>query len=180
MTLDRPYGAIEAPFVPLHELPATVSRLLETPGLTSQLPPLLDVVRSSTGFDVAHLYLRHGAGEALDPAGVWSLSDAERFQPFQNAIASLRLFPGMGLAGRVLLTGRVHWLPALAADPNFPPAPVASAVGLHSGVGVPLTGSAIVHGVLELFSLEPRVPEPVLLEVLGSVGRLLGNGFERA
>lgn len=180
MTSDQPEIALDALFVPLPELPATISRLLETPGLTDQLPTLLDVIRSSTGFDVAHIYLRHGGGEALDPAGVWSLSHEERFRPFQSSITSLRLFPGMGLAGRVLLTGRVHWLPALATDPNFPPAPVATAVGLHSGVGVPLTGGRAIHGVMELFSAEARTPEPELLDVLGSVGRLIGEGFERA
>src|SRR5436305_10234449 len=71
--------------------------------------------------------------------------------------------PGIGLPGRVWMTGSPSWVVDLGDDPNFPRAGVATASGLASAICFPLRAPSGVLGVIELYTDEPRVPDGGLL-----------------
>ena len=118
----------------------------------------------------------------MEPSGVWSVDDPDRFAPFQQVTNTLRLPVGKEVPGRVLLRGRPHWVADLNAqrnDPTFPRAPVAASVGLRAGMAFPILSGDAVSGALEFYAAEVVQPDESLLEILAQVDQQLGRVIER-
>jgi len=78
---------------------------------------------------------------------------------FENLTRGMTLEKGVGLPGRVWASGAPARIDNVTRDPNFPRAPVAARVGLHSAFGFPILMDKEVLGVLEFFSRESREPD---------------------
>jgi PAS domain S-box-containing protein/excisionase family DNA binding protein len=97
-----------------------------------------------------------------------------------EAISCQRTFaPGVGLPGRVWASEQSGWIPDVLADDNFPRAPYAAQVGLHTAFGFPIRHGNEVLGVIEFFSREIRQPDEDLLAMLAAVGSQIGQFIER-
>jgi PAS domain S-box-containing protein len=86
---------------------------------------------------------------------------------------------GIGLPGRVWETGKPVWIRDVVTDFNFPLATVASAEGLHAGLGLPITLNQEVLGVMEFFSEEIRQPEPDVIDMMNAIAGQIGQFIER-
>jgi PAS domain S-box-containing protein len=129
-----------------------------------------------TGWPVGHVYLRtNTTPQEQAPVGIWHLEDPDRFAAFREASDRCALTPEVGLASRVLASGKPEWIVNLADSEFFLRAPAAAQAGLHSGFAFPVLVGEEVMGVLEFFSLHTVEPDEKLLNMLGPIGLQLGQ-----
>lgn len=133
-----------------------------------------------TGWPVGHLYLLGDDGQTLFPSDIWYLEDKKKFNNFREITQQSRLVPGEGLPGRVIAQSKAQFILDLKTDPNFPRATFAKEIGVISGFGFPILIEETAVGVMEFFSSTPMEPEERLMEVMESIGVLLGRVIERA
>ncbi len=143
------------------------------------LQTAIDQVCAFTGWPLGHAYLRDGDyANGLRPSELWHTSDDKRFIPFFRETEVLRMLPGVGLPGRVLVTGKPAWITDITKT-HFPRAKIAKGLGLTSAFAFPVLVQKEVGAVLEFFSLSTKKPDPALLEVMAHVGAQIGRVLER-
>lgn len=98
---------------------------------------------------------------------------------WQAVTATLELDPGIGLPGRVWVSGEAVWIEDLIADGNFVRQPTARRVGLRHGVAFPVMLRGHVFAVVECFGRRIRRSDAGLVDFLDAVGRQLGAFLER-
>jgi PAS domain S-box-containing protein len=140
----------------------------------------LDQVCMHTGWPVGHVYFAAGdAAGSLVPSTIWALHDAERFKTFRQVTEKTVLAAGIGLPGRVLVSGKPVWIIDVSEDANFPRAHLAEDIGVRAGFGFPVLVGKEVVAVLEFFSPEAPEPDEALLDVMVHIGTQLGRVVER-
>lgn len=139
---------------------------------------ILETVCESLGWQVGVLWSVDHQERALRCVDVWH-NPALEASDFECACVGTSFVKGVGLPGRIWETGKAAWIRNLKKDPNFPRGPLAERSGLRAGFGFPILLGDEVIGVIEFFSQEIRQPDHELLEMIGSVGRQLGQFQER-
>ena len=82
-----------------------------------------------------------------------------------NEAASKIIQAGIGMPGRVWASGKPAWIIDVTKDTNFPRAPYADRVGLHSAFGFPIKLGRDVLGVIEFFSRKIRHTDNDMLDI---------------
>ncbi|MDT7042963.1 GAF domain-containing protein [Candidatus Nitronereus thalassa] len=143
------------------------------------LKQAMKIICDFTGWPVAHLYIRDGDNDLLNPSKIWILKDWIKFETFRQVTDTTKFVPGEGLPGRVLASGKAAWIKNVTKDPNFPRARLASEIGVKAGFAFPILIGPKVVAVMEFFSEEAMEPDARLLDVMEIIGYLLGRIFER-
>ncbi|MDP8970761.1 MAG: SpoIIE family protein phosphatase [Actinomycetota bacterium] len=165
------------------ELQTTVARRLlgvlsEATTVAETGPRILQALAESVGWDVGSLWIVDRQERRLRCASVWHAPSVAvaGFASFSME----HTFPrGIGLPGRVWADRAPVWIHDVAYDPDFPRAGVARAEGLHGGFAFPIISDGRFLGVIELFSREPRQPDPHLQRTMSALGVQLGRFIER-
>ncbi len=144
----------------------------------SALQAVVDAVCRVTRWPVGHALLRSNDG-ALVSSGVWHLAEGERFRRFREISDAATFRSGEGLPGRVVATGRPHWIMDVRADANFPRQEAAEDLGVRAAFGFPVVVGERVVAVLEFFAPEAHEPDEPLLEVMETLGKELAHTLER-
>jgi PAS domain S-box-containing protein len=123
---------------------------------------------------------RLGSAWEVDPRDgrlrcVRTWHEGERAGEFEAMSATLTLSPGVGLPGRVLVSGQPTWLVDAPDDANFPRAQAARRAGLHAAFAFPLRSPRGVVGVMEFFAGELREPDERLLATMDTLGSQIGQ-----
>jgi PAS domain S-box-containing protein len=139
---------------------------------------ILQTVCESLGWQVGVLWAVDHQEEVLRCVDVWH-SPALDADDFECACIGMLFAKGVGLPGRIWESGRPAWIRNLKKDFNFPRGPLAESCGLRAGFGFPILLGEEVIGVIEFFSQEIRQPDHELIEMIGSVGRQIGQFQER-
>lgn len=140
----------------------------------------VDEICAYTGWAVGHVYGASEESEAdLFSLSVWHVQNPERLEPFQKLSEMYRFSAGVGLPGRVLVSGKPVWIEDLTQDPNCPRQKVAKECDLRAAFGIPVLVGKQVAAVLEFFCDQPRKPDRLLLEAMAHVGNQLGRVIER-
>jgi len=140
----------------------------------------LDEVCAYTGWPIGHAYELAGDGTGdLAPTEHWHLDDPERYRVFREVTMATRFAPGVGLPGRVLLSGEPAWIVDVNNDSNFPRARMADDIGIKAGMGFPILVGREVAAVLEFFSEKAANPDQDALDIMAQVGTQLGRVIER-
>ena len=168
---------LETNFLKLHQDIAVISN--SNDAVEDALKKSLQTICDYTGWPVGHLYIRDGAEELLTPSKIWILKDWEQFAAFRTVTESTKFFPGVGLPGRVLASGKAAWIKNVTKDSNFPRARLATEIGVQAGFAFPILIGPKVIAVMEFFSEEALEPDVRLLEVMENIGYLVGRIFER-
>jgi PAS domain S-box-containing protein len=156
-----------------------VTRVLaEAPDLASAAPRIIAAVCENLGWEVGALWRVDESAGVLRCVHVEHASTGEA-RTFEDLTRRTQFAPGIGLPGRVWLTGERAWLPDVTADDNFPRAPAASGEGLRAAFGFPIRLGSTVLGVMEFFSREIREPDTVLLSTMSVIGSQIGQFIER-
>jgi len=103
--------------------------------------------------------------------------------PAQAFVAQSRervFLPGVGIPGRVLVSGKPEWVTVLPDDETFPRFASAREAGLTSAVALPLTLAGSTQGVMEFFSQETVQPNAEALATLSGLTTQVGQFIERA
>ena len=139
----------------------------------------MKIICDYTGWPVAHLYIRDGDKDLLNPSKIWILRDWGQFETFRQVTEATKFVPGEGLPGRVLASGKAAWIKNVTKDSNFPRARLAKEIGVKAGFAFPILIGPKVVAVMEFFSEEAMEPDNKLLDVMEIIGYLLGRIFER-
>ena len=117
---------------------------------------------------------------SLVPTALWHLDSPERFATFRQVTEAMRLAPGVGLPGRVLVSGKPGWIMDISQEPQAPRARHAQDSGLKAAFAFPVLVGRDVAAVLEFFATQARPPDAPLLDVMAHIGTQLGRVMERA
>ena len=156
---------------------AVARTLAESRTLDEAAPPILGTLGSTFGWSF-------GAIWTVGPPGVlrcvdcWCAPGATA-GGFAEVTRALTFEPGVGLPGRVWVSGEPAWISDLAEDANFPRADAASAAALRSAAAFPLRTGGRVLGVIELFASDLREPDRQLLDFMAAFGAQIGEFLER-
>ncbi|NIP99894.1 MAG: PAS domain S-box protein, partial [Nitrospinaceae bacterium] len=86
---------------------------------------------------------------------------------------------GRGLPGRVWARNEPAWISDVTRDSNFPRAPYAERLGMHTGFGFPILSPEGSIGVIEVFTAQNLEPDENLGKLLSSLGDQIGQFAER-
>ncbi len=148
-------------------------------GINEALEEALKIICLATDWSIGHLYLKDNETNILNSTKIWFSKESEQFQSFQKVTENTPLGLGEGLPGRVLENKKAEWIPDVLKDKNFPRARQSVEIKIRAGLAFPILIDSKVIGVMEFFSDQPLEPDIRLLEVLESIGFLLGRIFER-
>ncbi|MGH9456190.1 MAG: PAS domain S-box protein [Thermoanaerobaculia bacterium] len=150
----------------------------EEPELGSVAKQVMQAVCESLGWEHGELWTVDAEHDEIRCDDFWN---APSFDPtIPQLFCHGRAFArGVGLPGRVWVTGKPHWIPDLAEDSNFPRGEIAARHGVRSALAFPIVRHGAVSGVLEFFSTRLHEPDHRLLEMLEPVGAQIGDYIER-
>jgi diguanylate cyclase (GGDEF)-like protein/PAS domain S-box-containing protein len=156
----------------------SVVRLLTGAQSFEELAPrLLEALCVDLEWDVAELW-RMGQDECLHKTAGW-IAPGVDVPMFASSADVLAFEVGDGLPGQAWMSREPLWRADLQADPGFARGPEAAHVGLVSGVGLPLRAEGRPVGVVLLFSLTRRDPEPGLVRPFETIGAHIGQFMQR-
>ncbi len=152
--------------------------IADSPDFDAALGTVLSEVGQATGWDCGQAWVPTSDGTGLACRPVW-YGDRKAFGRFRSVSEGTVFAPGVGLPGRAWANRRPAWLRDLAADTNFPRWPVAKAVGLRTGMAIPVLAGRDVAAVLEFFVVEERSQDEELVAFICAIGALLGSALVR-
>ncbi|MEO6711977.1 MAG: GAF domain-containing sensor histidine kinase [Mycobacteriales bacterium] len=164
-------------FVQLLQVIAMAANSAKT--LEEALAFAIDEVCTRVGWPVGHVYLYDEGRDALVPTNIWHLDNPERFATFRRVTQKTVVPSGLGLTGRVHLTGKPAWIYDMQVEPGQPRALSGEGIGVRGAFGFPVAIGPDVVAVLEFFSPDPADPDDELLDLMGNVGTQLGRVVER-
>jgi PAS domain S-box-containing protein len=157
---------------------AVAETLADADGISQASPLILQAVCRNLGWDMGALWTVAEDGRVLQCVDYWHRQELA-VEPFIAASRGIEFTVGVGLPGRIWQSGQPAWIGDVMRDNNFPRAPAAAALGLHSAVGFPVLSGRQVLGVVEFFSREIREPDDDLLEMGITIGTQIGQFIER-
>lgn len=144
----------------------------EARDLEAALRVILRHVTDTTGWSYAEAWLHDGSGLTLSPA--WhAASDVGAAFREASVAHGPRADRGV-LAGAVAARSYV-WVADVADRPDFPRRGIATELGLHAALAVPILAAGEVSGVLLFLADHPRPENPLLAaSVLATAAQLEG------
>jgi K+-sensing histidine kinase KdpD len=136
-------------------------------------------VCTAVGWPVGHVYFHDDARDVLVPTDIWHFDEPDKFMTFRRVTEKTVVPSGLGLTGRVHLTGKPAWIYDMQTEPGQPRSLSGEGIGVRGAFGFPVAIGSDVVAVLEFFSPQPAEPDDELLEVMGNVGTQLGRVVER-
>jgi signal transduction histidine kinase/putative methionine-R-sulfoxide reductase with GAF domain len=152
--------------------------LAEAESLDDAMPELLRLIGERLEWDTAALWTTDVDANCLRCRGVWHRLET-KLEGFEANSRKRTFAPGVGLPGRVWLTGEPVWLPNAADDPEFARATEAATDGLRGAVFVPIQAGREVKGVVEVLSQRVEPFDPDVHVTLSSVANRIGHYLER-
>jgi PAS domain S-box-containing protein len=149
--------------------------------LDQALQTAIDKICEHIGWPVGHIYMPDPAESgALLPTHIWHLEDQQRFDTFRKITEVVRLAPGIGLPGQVMISRSSLWVTDMNLDVSTPRTQLIQDIGVRANFALPVLLGDEVAAVLEFFATEAIEPDDALLDVLHHVGTQLGRVVERA
>ena len=139
---------------------------------------ILEAMANALDWDVGALWVVDPEAEVLRCESFWSRRSAS-VANFARITRERTFTRGVGLPGRIWQTGRAAWIPDVTGDSNFPRAPFAAADGLRGAFGFPIRFGSRFFGIVEFFSAQVREPDEDLMEMVTTMGGMLGQVMER-
>lgn len=140
----------------------------------------IDGICRLTGWPVGHAYFPVEPGaKALRPSDIWHLADQDEYQAFVEITRKTFFDPGIGLPGRVMVSGEPVWVQDVHAEPNFPRGRLATTIGVKGSFGAPVKVHREIVAVLEFFSNETLDPQEELIGIVRDIVAHLGRVLER-
>ncbi len=119
-----------------------------------------------------------GDGSRLVASRAWH-ARIPGLDDFRRDSTGRTFVPGLGLPGRVWVSGEPAWIDDVTDEPNFPRAIPAATAGLRSAAAVPVVAGERVVAVIEFFCTEARPEDAGLLRLVGEVAAEVGGFLER-
>ena len=151
--------------------------LSETKSPREALQAVLRAICEAGRFDCGRYFHLDEASSTMRLREGWAADAA--LAGFVAASRELRFLPGMGLVGLVWQTGKVLWSADATSDPRVAMKGLASGVGLHGTLVVPVSFEGRVIGVLSLATRRLFEPDARLIETVQVTATLMGHYLHR-
>jgi len=157
-----------------------VTRLLaEAASVNEVMPKLIETVCLATGWSYGAHWSWSGAEQTLVREEFWSelalIFDGEEMLPWTR----LRVRNPGGLVGRAWFEKQPVWIEDLRLNDSFNRRNSAIKLGMRSAFSFPVVADGDVIGIMEFFGREARKPDEILLQIVGSIGRQIGQFIQR-
>jgi PAS domain S-box-containing protein len=152
--------------------------LSESRTATEAIPKILEAICQSMNWSVGALWRVDVIRGILHCAQFWRQQDRE-FPHFESLTNKIAMTPGMGLPGRIWVSGEPAWIPNIVEDANFPRTPAAMKDGLHAAFGFPVRFQNEIIGIIEFFNQQIQEPDDELLSMLNALGMQIGQFLGR-
>jgi len=157
---------------------ATTRILSESAKLEEATPKILEVICKYLGWEVGELWLLDSTAKVLRYVETWHLPSVNIPQ-FLLVSRQITFPPGIGLPGRVLISGESVWISDIKSEPNFLRTSTAIQEGLRGAFGFPLKNGGEILGVMTFFSQKIQPPQSDLLTMMGTIGSQIGQFIKR-
>ncbi len=155
---------------------AVATALAEMPTVAEAWSRVLEAIGTTMEWEHGEAWLVDEDAQVLVCAGTWSANpDVQPFAETKGFVFK----KGEGLPGHVWQQSRPGWVADALSEPSFVRAAQARAVGLKSGVGLPLISRGGTIGTICFFSRRLRQRDPELLDLMSRLGRQIGEFFAR-
>jgi len=139
---------------------------------------ILQPICEAAGWHFAALWIVDAAADVLRCAGLWHVPGVD-VGAFAEVTRQKTVASGIGLLGRVWMSGKPAWITDVVKNGNFPRAAAAKKSGMHGAVAFPILVENAVVGITEFFSREIREPDEALTEMMVAHGNQVGQFLER-
>lgn len=146
----------------------------DSPTLDEAFRAALEAVCELAQWPLGHAYLVSEDGERLVSRS-WSRGAVDLAPEFVATTEQTRFAKGVGLPGRILLTGKPLWIERVSEDANFP----RKGLGVEGAFGFPVLSNGKCIAVFEFFSWQSSPPDLHTLQLVQSLGAQVGRVFER-
>jgi len=157
---------------------ATARVLAESGRLADATSRILEAICTTLEWEHGALWQVDPHADRLRCVDTWHVPGSD-FAGFEAMSREMTFERGVGLPGRVWVSGRPAFIADVVRDDNFPRAAAAAQEGLHAALGFPVAIGGHTLGVMEFFSRDIREPDAELLEMLGAIGSQMGQFMER-
>lgn len=152
----------------------------ESGSLEEAMQRCLDLICESLQWPIGHAYIPDEKNhKLLLPSGIWHIDDPERTNKFREITEMTTFENGIGLPGRIYVSGKPEWIEDVYQDDNFPRAKVCNDLNVHAAVGFPVFVNNQIVAVLEFFSHRIKKRDENLLHILQILSEQLGRVLER-
>lgn len=141
-------------------------------------PKLLRDIARNLDWQVADFWLVDKSKNVLHLISNWRDPGLQHIEDFEATNRAARFPPGDSFPGKIWLERQPIWVADFGND-NFPRSASAARGNLHSAYGFPIVLADQVYGVIELFSVENREADPLILDTLVAIGRQIGQFIDR-
>ena len=139
----------------------------------------LQAACQKTEMVLGHAWWRSDDAEILISSGQWYTTSTQDHTALYSVRGDAQWNPGEGIPGRVLSTRLPIWIPDIFDVPEGIHASLLRAVGLRSGVFVPVLVDGTVHALIELFDTKIRPLDNDLQDFLIRIATQLGSVIRR-
>lgn len=150
----------------------------EATDLNSALHKTLRRICEVTGWEYGEAWVSNPSGEMIVDAPVWHTSKPS-LDGFHKMTQGVRFAKGVGLPGRVWLTGRSEWMENLTDGEMFRRADAARQVGLRSGVALPILSNGEVVAVVAFYMGANQMADARRLDLVSAAIAPLGPAIQR-
>jgi signal transduction histidine kinase/DNA-binding response OmpR family regulator/HAMP domain-containing protein len=147
--------------------------------LEDSLQGILDEVCAHTRWPVGHAYSVADDGTTLRHSGIYCLTNQPQHNDLRLLTIDSTIDRGIGLAGRVLGSGRIEWIADGSAADIIDGNDDLARMGLNSALAVPVFNGTTITAILEFMSSDRIEPGAAILDVLQNVATQLGRVIER-
>ena len=141
-------------------------------------PKLLATIALNLDWQIADFWLVDQNDNLLHLISNWRDAGVKHVEEFEAINKAMRFPPGESFPGKIWKDRNPIWVADFGND-HFPRSEVAARGNLHSAYGFPIILGDEVYGVIELFSVEQRDPDPLILDTLVAIGSQIGQFVDR-
>ncbi len=155
--------------------------LAESETLQEAIIEILHLVCEFMDWEMGYYWSLDEVGNVLKCNYGWHTPtiDSPEFRKFDLVTRKTLFKKSIGLPGRVWATGEPTWIQDVTHDDNFPRAPFAVQLEMHSGFGFPILSDKKLIGMIEIFTRQVVEPKKITTDFLSSLGSQIGQFAKR-
>ena len=144
------------------------------------LTVILGLFCANIGWDFAEAWIPNADGTFLECSDGWYARDLD-LEQLRRTSKNFQYPPGVGLAGRIWLTGKPEWIEdiSLIQLSTFTRSRIAAQMGLKACFGVPICQGEEVFAVIVFFNRTKIVQQPRLVELVKAAAAQLSLHIQR-
>ncbi|MEZ5690284.1 MAG: ATP-binding protein [Rickettsiales bacterium] len=152
----------------------------ESINMEEGLQAAIDGICDFMDWSVGHIYSFSEEEHRLVSMSIWHLKYGNRYSDFRKKSDTLSFTPNFGFIGEVYANASAMWVVDFENSEIFRRKEEAKGAGLKSAFAFPIFISRKVVAVMEFYSSDTSIPDEFILQVVGNIGKQLGQTFERS